>query len=41
MLASIVAIREILKNPTTFVTVVRMIEEDCAGWSEHAAVPEG
>jgi hypothetical protein len=40
MLASIVAIRERQKNPTTSVTVVRMIEEDCAGSSEHVAVPE-
>ena len=29
LLASVVAIREILKNSTTFVTVVRMMEEDC------------
>jgi hypothetical protein len=29
MLASIVAIREILKNPTTSVTLVEMMEEDC------------
>jgi hypothetical protein len=29
LLASIVAIRELLKNSTTSITVVRMMEEDC------------
>jgi hypothetical protein len=29
MLASIVAIRKILKNPTTSVTPAGMMEEDC------------
>ena len=35
LLASIIAIREILKNPTTSVTVVKMIEEVHLGRRRH------